>query len=81
MNNECNRSTERLLPLLLIVLTLAGCDPMPNDTKPANVAALGKHMSYFRDDYGLCYAMVSTASYGAFNVASIASVPCDKVGL
>lgn len=74
-------SSTRFLILALVIFGISGCDPVPNDTKPANVAALANHMSYFKDQHGLCYAMISTASYGATNVASIASVPCDKVGL
>jgi hypothetical protein len=71
----------RLLLLLIALMMLVGCDPITNDTKPANVAKLAKHLAYFKDEHGICYAMISTASYGSYNVASIATVPCEKVDL
>jgi len=69
-----------LLSVATLVL-LAGCDPVPRAVKPDGLDKLANSISYIKDGHGLCYAVLSTASYGAMNVASIANVPCDKVGL
>jgi hypothetical protein len=38
-------------------------------------------ITYFKDVHGLCYASISSRTYGLYNVVSITNVPCDKVGL
>lgn len=79
-------TTEKALtkhPLVLTCATLAlsGCNPIPRAVNQSDAQQLADKITYIKDQHGLCYAMLATASYGANNVASIANVPCDKVGL
>lgn len=67
--------------LAALVLSLSACNPMPHDMKPADAQELASHISYIKDGHGICYALLASASYGAFNIVSLTIVPCDKVGL
>ena len=76
----------RVLPIIVIVmlvLMLLACeyDPAPRNFESTDVVELANHMNYIKDRYGLCYAVLATKTYAGWSVASIATVPCEKVGL
>lgn len=67
-----------------LALLVAACVPVPitvRATTDAEKASVSGGMTYFKDKHGLCYASVLSGSIGVRRTASIASVPCNKVGL
>jgi hypothetical protein len=67
---------------VLIAALLAGCEPVTSTPEPQTVARVAGEIAYFRDARtGLCFASVSSASYSAYRVLSIANVPCEAAGL
>jgi hypothetical protein len=51
------------------------------DLSKDDVAGLQKNITYFKDQFGLCYAAVSFYTYGGNIGTSIATVPCAAVEL
>jgi uncharacterized lipoprotein YajG len=70
----------KTLMICTAVLLLAGCNTsvQPSTAERANIA---DRLSYLKDRHGICYAVVSSATYGFSEVASIATVPCAQVNL
>lgn len=67
---------------ICVLLLLAGCEPVTRTSSPETVGGIATNITYFRDDqHGICFAMLQSASYGFYNVVSITTVPCEKVGL
>lgn len=74
----------KTVPILsgLIVLTLlALACTVPRSPSRANMADIAKSIVYFQDVKGICYASITSYTQGFQYVASITSVPCEKVGL
>lgn len=59
----------------LSLLWVVGCE-VTVKTNPKNI-----RQSYFKDEYGICYTATSSPNCGLSYVISIATVPCEKVGL
>lgn len=62
------------------VLLLAGCTQAVTPTEGES-ARIADRITYIKDRHGVCYATVSSVTYGFTQVASIASVPCAQVNL
>lgn len=66
-----------------LALLVAACTPPVQvvAATAAETSSLTESMTYFKDKRGLCYASVISGPIGVRRTASIASVPCNKVGL
>lgn len=60
--------------ILICIALLSACGP-------ASEQALREGLTYFKDKHGICYARYSSMDSHGYNLESITSVPCDKVGL
>lgn len=65
---------------IFMFVLLAGCNTAvkPSAGESTNIA---DRITYLKDRHGVCYAAVSSATYGFMEVASITTVPCEQVGL
>lgn len=66
--------------LLVLVVLLVGCDTSMR-TSTSALESIAARLSYIKDKHGMCYAVISSLSYGTYAVVSITDVPCEKVGL
>ena len=67
---------------VLLAALLGACEPITSTPEPETVARVSSEIAYFQDvRTGLCFASVSSASYSAYRVLSIANVPCEAAGL
>lgn len=65
-----------LLLLIFIMAALSSCGPQTSEYTISDP----KDITYFKDDRTkLCFASLSSYSYGMNQVASISCVPCDSV--
>ncbi len=70
----------KLLTSTALVLMLTGCTQ--TSTPTANESAqIVDRLTYIKDRHGICYAAISSMTYGLSQVVSITAVPCDKVAL
>lgn len=65
-----------LIAGVLLNGVLLGCMRAP-DTPPL----MPPEMTYFKDQYGICYARLASLTYSGYFTISITTVPCEKVGL
>jgi hypothetical protein len=70
----------KMLSICIALALLVGCNNSvkPSERETGNIA---ERLSYVKDQHGICYAVVSSSTYGFMDVASITAVPCEKVGL
>jgi len=64
---------------VFISLLLLGACSVATTSSDRDIEGVKKSMVYFQDDFGICYASISTLSYGATAIISITSVPCEKL--
>ncbi len=71
---------KKLLSVFIMLFTLTACSVEPS--KVTNTSKYAEKLSYFKDSYGLCYAIVASRKTGQANQTGLAmtSVPCNKVG-
>jgi len=67
--------------IALLVLLAFLAIYMPYSMVKAGRVQGREELKYFKDAHGLCYARLESISYWPWYVSSIATVPCDKVGL
>lgn len=70
--------TEFLLVILFVLsLTLlSGCELK---IKSHSVEEIKSELSYFKDDYGNCFASVGSMTSHGFVSTSITSIPCERM--
>lgn len=74
--------SKKCYAVLTVAALLGGCNPVTTTSSPDFVSDAVKDITYFKDvQHDLCFAMIQSASYGLNNIVSIATVPCEKVGL
>ena len=69
-----------LIGASLLTAVLAGCS-IQDKTSAEKAAEIADKLTYVKDKHGICYATIGSYSYGANIVTSLATVPCEKVGL
>lgn len=69
-----------IISSICLIAVLISCDANQHSNTADNGQLLST-ISYFKDVHGLCYASISSRTYGPYNVVSITNVPCEKVGL
>jgi len=62
-----------------ILFLLFGACSITTTSSDRDIESVKKSMIYFQDDFGICYASISTLSYGVTATISITSVPCEKL--
>ncbi len=65
----------------ILLIWLGSSSPVHTGLSEADDAELAKKMTYFRDRHGICYAAIASVAYWPLATVSIATVPCEKVGL
>jgi hypothetical protein len=71
----------RIFLILILVMTLLGCDIDNPEDKGLTISGKPKaEITYFRDDKtGLCFARYSSRTSHMYIVSAISNVPCEKV--
>jgi len=73
-------SKKRLWIVLSVAGFAVGCGKSYSDLQDERLENLSANISYHKDDRtGLCFAAISSRTYGADTVVSIANVPCANV--
>lgn len=65
---------------LLAAIAIVGCNS-PQAISPETQKKVVTHLSYIRDQHGLCYAVATSYGYYGYETNSIANVPCAAVQL
>lgn len=67
---------------LAMTLLVSGCDVRITKVDQGIIDNTKSKMAYFKDHYGLCYAVVQAGMAGKSNSGvGLAHIPCEKVGL
>lgn len=64
----------------LLAVAMSGCT-IPTEVGESATQSVVKNLSYAKDKYGVCYAMISSVTYGGHESISITAVPCKQVHL
>jgi hypothetical protein len=76
------KKTFYALAALTMTLLVSGCDVRVTKVDADIIESAKSNMAYFKDDYGLCYAMVQSGMAGHSNSGvGLTHIPCEKVGL
>jgi hypothetical protein len=63
--------------IVLIALSLmTGC---VYKNEPTNVDGIKERLAYFKDDYGNCFAAVSSVGYADRLTIALATIPCERM--
>jgi len=76
------KKTLVVMVALFTALFMSGCDVRISAVNDSVINDAKQNITYFKDDHGICYAMVQSGKIAGSNSGiGLTDVPCEKVGL
>lgn len=71
---------KKFISIFIMLFTLTACSVEPS--KVSNTSDYAKKLNYFKDSYGLCYAIVASRKSGQASQTGLAmtNIPCNRIG-